>query len=217
MDRLVISSPGTIYPVLDSLREKHLVDCETEVVGTTRKRVYSLTQFGEEQLHEYLTGMVSEFCADMHVHIDKIMERMGDLLDVSRRQRILCTIDYQGFRRFFQGSNVAFPHNLADAEGSYDLILGFLGAGCILSDDVDEISEYVRTLDASLEEGGMVVVIEIEKTENIFARFFFERVFGLTELPGLEREGFQNILKDVGFRDVQVISLEGLLFAFCSK
>ncbi|MFW9888641.1 MAG: PadR family transcriptional regulator [Candidatus Thorarchaeota archaeon] len=217
MDRLVINSPGTIYPVLDSLRRKQLVECRTEEEGAKRRKVYSLTQFGEEQLHEYLTSMVSVFCNDMHTHIDKIIESVEGLLKISPHQRILCTLDYENIRHFFRGTNVTISQDLSEAQGSYDTILSFLGVGCILRNDVTEISEYVKLLGDFLEIGGTLVSIEIEKTGNIFARFFFEHVFGLETLPGLKREELKSIIESTGFHDTRVISRDGLLLAFCSK
>ncbi len=217
MDRLVISSPGTIYPVLDSLRTKQLVECRTEENGALRKKVYSLTQFGEEQLHEYLTTMVNVFCSDMHTHIDKIVERFMALLDVDHRQRVLCTLDYEGIRYFLRGNSVTFSHNLSEVEGLYDVVLNFLGAGCILKNTLNEIADYLKSVNELLQNDGTLVCIEIERTDNIFARFFFEKIFGLEVIPGLEKEELRNILEGIGFDDVQVISEEGLLFAFCTK
>lgn len=217
MDRLVISSPGTIYPVLDSLRTKQLVECRTEEIGAIRKKVYFLTQFGEEQLHEYLTTMVDVFCSDMHAHIDKILEQIRDFLDVSHHQKVLCTLDYEGVRQFLQETNVTFSHNLSEVDGPYDVIVNFLGAGCILKNSQDEISDYLMSLVELLQTSGMLVCIEIERTDNIFARFFFEKIFGLEALPGLEKEELENILDGVGFKDIQLIPMDGLLFVFCKK
>ncbi|MFW9848251.1 MAG: PadR family transcriptional regulator [Candidatus Thorarchaeota archaeon] len=217
MDRLVISSPGTIYPVLDSLRTKQLVECRTEEKGAIRRKVYFLTQFGEEQLHEYLTVMVDVFCSDMHTHIDKILEQIRDFLDVSHRQKVLCTLDYEGIRQFLQGNKVTFSHNLLEVDGSFDVIVNFLGAGCILKNSHDEISDYLRSLVELLQTDGTLACIEIERTNNIFARFFFEKIFGLEVLPGLDKKDLEKILEGVGFKDIQLISMDGLLFAFCKK
>ena len=112
---------------------------------------------------------------------------------------------------------MTFSHDLSKVEESYNVILSFLGVGCILRNDMEEISEYVRSLDRFLENGGTLVSIEIEKTDNIFARFFFERVFGLGVPSGLDREELNSIMERLGFKDIQVVSKEGLLFAFCTK
>jgi hypothetical protein len=112
---------------------------------------------------------------------------------------------------------VTFSHNLSEVEGLYDVVLNFLGAGCILKTTLNEIADYLKSVNELLQNDGTLVCIEIERTDNIFARFFFEKIFGLEVIPGLEKEELRNILEGIGFDDVQVISEEGLLFAFCTK
>ena len=63
MKRLRIKSPGTIYPVLDVLQTKGLIDFKVETKDATRKKIYFLTEIGLQNYDDHLTSSV-KFCCD---------------------------------------------------------------------------------------------------------------------------------------------------------
>ena len=78
MKRLRLKSPGTIYPVLEVLRTKGLIDFKVETTGAARKKVYFLTEIGTQKMHDHLTSSV-KFCCDTSEHINKIFGTMKEL------------------------------------------------------------------------------------------------------------------------------------------
>jgi hypothetical protein len=57
-----------------------------------------------------------------------------------------------------------------------------------------------------MKSGGRLLAIEIEKSDNIFTRIFFEDIVGLREPPGLSRGDLEKILGDCGFGDIETTS-----------
>ena len=73
MKRLRLKSPGTIYPVLETLRDKGLIDFKVQTTGAARKKVYFLTELGIKKTHDHLTSSV-KFCCDTSNYVSKILE-----------------------------------------------------------------------------------------------------------------------------------------------
>jgi DNA-binding PadR family transcriptional regulator len=217
LSRLHLRSPGTIYPVLDSLKEKQLVSYTTEEVGSTRKKVYFLTQYGSEQLHEYLMNIVRAFCSDVSQDFDRILVDLEELVQVKPQHKILCTLDNDNLRRILKGTNLFFSEDVSAIQGSYDIILSFLGVGCLLARESNEITNHLSILDRALKKNGILVTVEIEKTDNIFAGAYFEQLFGLKDPPGLDENELRAILEKEGFKDVRVKSGDGLLYSVSRK
>lgn len=217
MNRLNIKSPGTIYPVLEALRKKQFVEYEVETTGATRKKIYSLTRTGRKQITEHWVTSAKMFCCDATLHMDRILENLKRLVEIKPRQKILCTLDYEGIRRFLRVADVTFSYDLNVSPETYELALSFLGVGCLIGKEVADITDYVGRLYSSIKKGGSLLAIEIEKTDNMFARMFFEDIVGLKELPGLRKEELKNVLEGVGFKATQVTSRSGLLYSVSSK
>ncbi|MGD0643963.1 MAG: helix-turn-helix transcriptional regulator [Candidatus Bathyarchaeia archaeon] len=216
MKRLRIRSPGTIYPVLDVLRKKGLIDFKVETAGTVRKKAYFLTNTGRKEIREHLTRS-ARFCCDTPTYITKIVEKARGLVEIKRHQRILCTLDYEEIRRFLKGADVTFSSDLKGPENSYDTALSFLGVGIIIGKENADITDYVKRLYKSLKRGGSLLAVEIEKTDNLFSQILFEDVFGLKEPPGLQTEELKSILEKNGFATTKVTSKNGLLYALAQK
>lgn len=217
MKRLNIRSPGTIYPVLEELRKRGLVNYRVKAAGATRKKIYFLTETGRQQIKEHLVRSARFFCCDVSLHIGKILEDMKGLVEIKRYQKILCTLEYDEVKCFLREADVTFSYDLNVPPNTYDLALSFLGVGCLIGKETADITEYVRRLYGSLKKGGSLLAIEIEKTDNLFARIFFEDIGGLKEPPGLQKEELQSILERIGFKATKVISKSGLLYAVSHK
>ena len=75
----------------------------------------------------------------------------------------------------------------------------------------------IRDSHKSLKKGGILLAIEIEKTDNMFAGMFFEDIVGLKESSGLQREELEGILERIGFNATKITSKSGLLYAVSQK
>jgi DNA-binding PadR family transcriptional regulator len=215
MKRLRIRSPGTIYPVLDALKTKGLIDYKVESYGSTRKKSYFLTERGTAKIHDHLTSSV-KFCCDTSNYVDKILENIKGLIEIKRREKVLSTLDHEELKRFLKGADATYSSDLKVPDHTFDTAMSFLGVGCLIGKK-DDINNSVNQLFASLKKGGRLLAIETEKTDNIFSQILFEDVFGLTEPPGLQQDELRTVLKQAGFTDVSVTSKSGLLYAIARK
>lgn len=216
MKRLRIKSPGTIYPVLDALKTKGLIDYNLQTAGATRKKTYFLTELGKQKIRSHLTNSV-KFCCDTSDYISKIVETVGGLVKVERRQKVLSTLDHPEVKRFLKGADATYSSDLNVPHGSFDLALGFLGVGCLLGAETADVAAFVNRLFLSLRGGGTVLVIEVEQSDNMFSQILFKDVFGLSDPPGLDRGGLEATLCSAGFGDVVVTCRMGLLYAVGKK
>jgi len=216
MGRLNIRSPGTIYPVLEVLRKKRLVDYRVEAKGTTRKKIYFLTTTGRQRIREHLIRS-ARFCCNISLHISRILENMKGFVEIKPHQKVLCTLEYDEVKRFLRGADATFSYDLNVPTDAYDLAISFLGVGCLIGKETSDIADYVSWLYRSLKKGGSLIAIEIEKTDNMFARILFEDIFGLKEPPGLQKEELKSILERIGFKATEVISKSGLLYIAAYK
>jgi DNA-binding PadR family transcriptional regulator len=217
MDRLNLKSPGTIYPVLKVLRKRGLVDYKVEVLGATRKKIYSLTDAGRQLIREGFIRSAKVYCCDASLLLDRTLKTIEGLVEIKPHQKVLCTLESDEVRRFLRSADVTFSYDLNVSPGTYDLALSFLGVGCFIGKETADITDYVSRLYKSLKKGGYLLAIEIEKTDNIFAGMFFEDIVGLKESAGLKRGELEDILKRIGLTATKVTSKSGLLYATSQK
>ena len=217
MDRLNLKSPGTIYPVLKVLRKRGFVDYRVEVLGATRKKVYSLTEAGREQIREGFIRSAKMYCCDASLLLNRTLKTVEGLVEIKRGQKVLCTLESDEVRRFLRGADVTFSYDLSVAPDTYDLALSFLGVGCFIGKETADVTDYISRLYTSLKKGGYLLAIEVEKTDDMFASTFFEDIVGLKEPPGLQREELDGILARAGFNTTEVTSKSGLLYAVSQK
>ncbi|MFX1520984.1 MAG: helix-turn-helix transcriptional regulator [Promethearchaeota archaeon] len=217
MKKLNNRSAGTIYPVLKTLREKSLINFRVEKSGSTQKKVYSLTETGAKQIKEYLVQSVRTFCCDMSLYVDKILEGIHEFVEIRSDQKIFCTLDYEEGKRFLKGANVTFYNGLAGPSDTFDLVISFIGVGLLLEKESEDIKDYLSRLYGCLKEGGTLLAIEVEKTNNIFANLFFENFIGIEESPGLSKEELKEILEKIEIQEAKIISRAGMLYVIVNK
>lgn len=216
MKRLKIKSPGTIYPVLDVLHKKGLIDFKVETSGAIRKKVYFLTDIGTQKTHDHLTSSV-KFCCATVSHINTIVKTMKQLVEVKRHQKVLCTLDHKEMRLFLRSADTTFSSDIKNLSNTYDLALSFLGVGCLIGKEPSDIADYANKLYLSLKKGGVLLLIEVEKTDNMFNQILFEDVFGLKEPPGLHPDELKTVLEKTGFTNFSITSKMGLLYGVAQK
>jgi DNA-binding PadR family transcriptional regulator len=216
MKRLKIRSPGTIYPVLELLRTKGLIDFKVETTGATRKKIYFLTKIGVQKTHDHLTSSV-KFCCDTSSHVNKILKNVQDLVEIKRREKVLATLDHEELKRFLKGADVTYSSDIKVPANTFDTAMSFLGVGCLIGNDTSDIAHCINHLYVSLKKGGRLLAIETEKTDNMFSQILFEDVFGLKEPPGLLQDELRTILDQAGFVNISITSKMGLLYALANK
>ena len=139
MKRLRLKSPGTIYPVLDNLRTKGLIDFKVEVNGATRKKIYFLTEIGTQKTRNHLTSSM-KFCCDTSNYVNKILENVQDLIKIQRHEKVLSTLDHDELKRFLKGADATYSSDLQVPAGTFDTALSFIGVGCLIGNDTTDIS-----------------------------------------------------------------------------
>ncbi len=215
MKRLRIKSPGTIYPVLDILRTKGLIDFKLEINGATRKKIYFLTELGIEKMRNHLASSV-KFCCDTSNYVNKILENVKSLIEIKPREKVLSTLDHDELKRFLKSADTTYSNDLQIPANTFDTAMSFLGVGCLIGKNED-ITKCVNQLYASLKKDGRLLAIETEKTDNMFSQILFEDVFGLNEPPGLQQDELRTILVNAGFIDISITSKMGLLYVVARK
>lgn len=216
MKRLRLKSPGTIYPVLDNLRTKGLIDYKTQTNGATRKKIYFLTETGTEKMRNHLTSSM-KFCCDTSNYVNKILQHLQDLIEIQRHEKVLSTLDHDELKRFLKGADATYSSDIKVPASTFDTALSFIGVGCLIGNDVSDITGCMNKLYTCLRKGGRLIAIETEKSDNMFSQILFADVFGLSEPPGLTRDELRLILEKTGFKDIVVISKMGLLYATAQK
>lgn len=215
MKRLRLKSPGTIYPVLDTLHTKGLINYKVQTNGATRKKIYFLTELGTQKMQDRLASTV-KFCCDTSIYVNKILENVKSLIEIKRHEKILSTLDHDELKLFLKSADTTYSSDLNVPAGTFDTAMSFLGVGCLIGKN-DDITKCVNQIYASLRKGGRLLAIETEKTDNMFSQILFQDVFGLNEPPGLPQEGLKSVLQQAGFADISITSKMGLLFAVAYK
>lgn len=221
MKRLRLS-PGTIYPVLFELSNKQLVNHRIEKIGTIQKKIYFLTDSGRQQIREYLVSSARMFCCDASLHLKRILQNVNELIEIKRDQKVLATLKNDEVEHFLANtnatiSNITYFDNLNVPPNSFDIVLSFLGVGCLMGNEILDTESYILRLNKSLKKEGVLLAIEIEKTDNIFAKILFQDIVGLKEMPGLGRDQLKNFLHRAGFTRIKVINKSGILYATSYK
>ncbi len=217
MEKLNIRSPGTIYPVLNLLKKNELIDYRIEISKSIRKKIYSLTSKGREQMKYHLIQSVRNYCCFSPQYLKIILEKTKDIITISQNQRILCTIESEEIRNFFKGSEVVFSSDLNVPPNTFNVALGFLGVGCLLGNGTIDAVKYLTHLHKCLKNNGWLLAFEIEKTDNFFANSFFKDLLGLNEPIGMTRNELEETIVSIGFSEIKIISRFGIIYAVARK
>ncbi len=217
MKELAIKSPGTIYPVLDELRKKDLISYRLETSGSIRRKTYELTAKGRKYVRGSLLNSAKMFCCDASLYLDTILNDAREVIDVKRHQRVLCTVETESVRRFLSGANVTYTAEIEAVTDMFDVILAFPGIGCMVGKEDIALRPYLGTLCRRLKSGGSILIVEIERTDNLFAKIFFEDIRKLKKSPGMSPEELIDMLNSVGLKTIDIKRKSGLLYGVARK
>jgi len=216
MKALGIKSPGTIYPVLEDLSQKGLVSFQEEVVGAVRKKNYSLTEKGRNSLRDMLTKSTKLFCCDPSLYADTIFRDVRSLLRIEKSQRVLALFDHVNLRSITQGAEVTYASDIEEVDGKFEIIMSFGGVSCLYGAINGDREQLYASAYKKLQKGGVFLDIEIEKTDNLFARIFFEELRKMPTQPGMTVEELDRALSLAGFQTIKISQKSGLLYALAA-
>ncbi|OPY31782.1 MAG: Transcriptional regulator PadR-like family protein [Methanomassiliicoccales archaeon PtaU1.Bin124] len=211
MKELKLKSPGTIYPVLDDLTAKGLIHFHVEISGSVRKKIYDLTPKGKKQLRASITSTAKLFCCDLSLYLDTIMRDARPMVDIKKHEKVYSTLDLVDMRGLTNGAEIVYPSTGRTGE-KFDAVLTFTGINCLMGEKKVDIIAHLRSVRSLLRNNGRLLVVEIERTDNLFARIFFNDVSKLSKLPGTTVAELEMALISAGFDRPKVVSKSGLVY-----
>lgn len=211
LKKLDLKSPGTIYPVLKSLLMEGFI--EYAPVKVPGKKMYVLSETGKEQLKTILLGISRGFFGDyMEPHTHSLVDVLENLIKLKPQQKVLCTLDYEPIKQWMQKAEVTYLTTPDLPRGVYDLIFCTMVGSLILYGwERDEFTLYFSKLVKSLHPGGTLLMVEIEKTDNVFAGIFFKDVLGYGKVPGISQEELKDLLEHYHLNIRKLLNWRGLL------
>ncbi len=218
MKKLNIKSPGTIYPTLHSLERKGLIFHEIVRTEAAKKKIYKITPKGVQELSRLLSSWTKLTCCDWSAYIKRFINVINRYISIKKGEKILCTLDAKLTKEWLKDANVTYQFDLKNLKQNfYDKIISMIGVGTIMERKETSTIYYLSRLKKALKNGGILVALEIERTDNIWAEKYFVEIMGFKEHPGMTKDEFREILEKVGFKDVQVHSVSGILVSISSK
>lgn len=216
MKKLNIKSPGTIYPVLNSLEKKGLVSFKIERTDAARKKVYYLTEDGEVELKNLLSTWRKFTCCDWSPYINRFIEIIDRVAEIKKGEKILCTLDAHLTKEWLKDADVTYSTDTWNMNiDRFDKIVVFIGTGIAINQG--EVLQYLSHLRRCLKDKGILIALEVERTDNIWSERYFVEIMGFKEHPGMTREEFRSILERAGFRKVRMFDAGGVLVSVSEK
>lgn len=207
-------SPGTIYPALKRLGEKGFISFERTTSSGNKRKVYHLTEKGEEQLKKILSLTCHYYDCKLRERLKDFYEKAvecariengdmvlvsppdPDLLDICKREDNIKVLTFP-------------PENMDEISGdSVDTGIVYLGG---LSSKDDRLAP-IKTMGCKIRTGGRLVVLGPEKSDNIWLESFFQYILGAPDY-GFTPEELEGLLKDLDFSDLDIFVDKGFIIA----
>jgi len=218
MKKLNISSSGTIYPGLKTMRQKGLIKYMS---GTAKekKKLYVLSTKGKEQLRRILLGVGRRyFSRFIDPYIQPLVEKLEEIVPACHGKKVLSNLGYEPIRRWLKGADATYLQTVKAPSGSYDFILtGMVATLVSYGWKTNELTVYLTQIVNSLVTGGTLVVLEIKKNDNIFMEMFFKDVLGFGRVPGVTEDELKNLLETHNLRIKAINDWRGLLIGVSTK
>ena len=216
MKKIGISSPGTIYPVLKLLKRKGLIEVKTII---RKKKYYVLSEKGKQQIQNILLHMGRKyFSACLDPDWFPWIKIFDETISLTPNLRILCNMNYEPVRQWLGKMDVTYKQFLEEPEQSYNFAIIQIVATMILYDlRKEELSRYFSKIVESLEPESTLVMIEIEKVENVFMKMFFRKVLGFTKVPGITETELKELIESYGLEVTSIKKEMGTLICITRK
>ena len=137
---------------------------------------------------------------------------------ISPKQKVLSTLLYQPIKDWLETSDTTFLPLFEEVSGTYNLIVCG-GAATLMAYGwrKTEFTDYLLNLITSLEPGGTFIILENEKTDNIFANMLFKEILGFNRVTGLSEEELRNLLESQDLQVSYILSRRGVLLGIATK
>ena len=217
MKKLNLHSPGTIYPVLKTLKMEGFIEHAPEKIP--RKKMYVLSEKGKEQLKLILLGISRGLFAHfIEPYTQSFVDMLETQIQLNPKQKVLCTVDYDPIKRWVQKADVAYLPAPEQPHDTYDFIFStMIGTLIVYGWKRDEFKLYLSKLAKSLQPRGSLLMVEIEKTENMFTEIFFKEVLGYGKVPGMHKEELKDLLEKQNLNVRNLHSWKGWLIGISTK
>jgi len=217
MRRLRLSSPGTIYPILKTLREKGLIEYALE--QSPVKKVYVLSNDGIKELIKIMHAIGNKFII-RHVssYTSSLLEVLKPVIDITQCEKVLSTLQFQSIRDWLKNTDTTYLNIFEKPSSTYNLIL--MGLVCTFKASglkEDDFTAYTSAMVKSLQPGGTLVMVELEKDTHLISRAFFNSILGFNEVPGISEEEMRICLKGHNLNFKNVYHKDGMLISISTK
>jgi len=219
MRKLNLSSPGTIYPVLKALRRDGYIE---KAPGWTRGRKrYILSDKGKEQIKIILLGIGRRYFAHyVDTYVSSVIDELKGIIPINSEKKALFVTMYEHepVKQWLASTNITYIQIFETPTDTYDLIICCM-VGTLMASGwrTGEFSAYLSQIMKSLQSRGTLVMVENEKTDNLYVEIFFKEILGFSKTPGLLKEELRNLFESHNLRVKEILDWRGLLIGVSTK
>jgi DNA-binding PadR family transcriptional regulator len=213
MKKLKLRSPGTIYPVLRTLREKGLIESAPE--RAAGKKLYVLSKDGVQEIKNILLEISRRyFSRYAGPYTSSVVEVLRDVIELDHYANVLSTLTYEPIKEWLRNTDATYLNIFDTPPSTYDLVLSglvctLMAYGC----KKDAFTAYLSSLVKSLQPRGTLIMVELEQTDNLIVSMFFQDVLGFSRVPGVSENDLRDVLKSYGVKVGNVYRKRGMLIS----
>ena len=213
MKKIGIKSPGTIYPELKLLKSRGLIEIQAK---TEKKKIYVLSEKGKQQLQTMLLDMSRKyFYVYVNPYLQPLIQILDETIKLTPNLRILSNWEYEPAKQWLSQMDVTYQQFPEEPKGRYNLaIIQLIGTLILYNWKKEELARYLSKIIESLEPESTLVMIEIEKVNNVFANMYFKEVLGFAKVPGLTETELKELMESHGLKVTEIKKEQGILLGF---
>jgi DNA-binding PadR family transcriptional regulator len=217
MRKLKLRSPGTIYPVIKTLREKGLIESAPERVPG--QKAYVLSENGVREIKKILLTISRRyFSRYTGPYTSAIVDTLREALTIERYPHVLSTLTYEPVKAWLQATDATYLQLFDTPPATYDLVLsGLVYTIMAYGWKKTAFTRFLTALIESLRPGGTLILVELEQTNNLIVTMFFKDVLGFTKVPGVSTEAVRAMLEAFHLRVDHIHRNRGLLISDARK
>ena len=218
MKKLNLSSPGTIYPVLKALRRDEFI--EKAPNWTQGRKRYVLSDKGKEQLGIILLSIGRRYFGHyVDSYVSSVIDDLKSIIQLNSK-KILCVTmhEHEPIRQWLANANATYLQIFETPTDTYDLVICCM-VGTLMGSGwrSNEFEAYLSQIIKSLNLGGILIMVENEKTDNLYAEIFFKELIGFSKIQGLSKEELRNLLESFSLSIEDIQCRKGLLIGVSTK
>jgi DNA-binding PadR family transcriptional regulator len=219
MSELDLSSPGTIYPVLKALKRDGYIENASD--WTPGRKRYVLSDKGKEQIKIIMLGIGRRYFAHyVDPYVSSIIDELKSItqIDSEKKALFVTMYEHEPIRQWLTNTKAKYIQIFEEPPDIYDFIVCCM-VGTLMSSGwrTDEFSAYFPKILKSLRPGGTLIVVENEKTDNIYVEMFFKEIVGFGKPPGFSKEELRNLLESYNLSVTDMLNRRGFLIGVSTK